>query len=379
MRPVAGTVGLAGTLAAAAVLLPASSAASGRVSLHSFGPGGTVTAYGMRFRCHRSCSMSAAPGSDVLLEARPNRFFSFSHWAGACRGRAPGCVLSLASATSVRAVFRRNRSDVLVVVGGAGSVRGVGRSKARCGAGSRSCDISWPAGTTVKLAAVPDAGGSFGGWGGACAVSSGHICRIVVGNRSISDVSAAFATTLAASGDEQQLEVRAGNTPGSALHSSLPGFACRERSKCSTQVATGTLVKLKADIGDGFGATSWRGACVGRGPACAFVVDGTTTVVGPSSPLPATDTATFGLTVRVLGNGVVTDGHKLSCRKTSGLSSCQGTYDGSVRLTARPASGNAFSKWVSPTRVCHGTQTSCTTNVNGASGAWVAAFFTPKR
>jgi hypothetical protein len=198
----------------------------------------------------------------------------------------------------------------------------------------------------------------------------------VVGNRSISDVSAAFATAPAASGDEQQLEVRTGL---GAFHTSLPGFACPERSKCSTQVATGTLVKLKADIGDGFRATSWRGACVGRGPACAFVVDGTTTVVGPSLPPPATDTATFGLTVRVKGNGAITDGHKLYCRMTSGLSSCQGNYDGPIRLRAIPAPGNAFSKWVSPTHVCHGKQTLCTTKISGASGAWVAALFTPKR
>jgi hypothetical protein len=265
------------------------------------------------------------------------------------------------------------------VVGGAGSVRGVGRSKARCGTASRSCDISWPAGTTVKLAAVPDVGGSFGGWGGACASSSGHICRIAVGNRSISDVSAAFATTPAASGDEQQLEVRAGNEPGSALHSSLPGFACRERSTCSAQVATGTLVTLKADIGDGFRATRWGGACVGRGPACAFVVDGTTTVVGPNSPPPATEDASFGLTVRVLGNGVVTDGHKLSCRMTSGLSSCQGTYLDPVRLKAKPAPGNAFSKWLSPTHLCHRKQTRCTATLFDASGSWLAAVFKPKR
>lgn len=370
-------VAVVGTIAAVAVLFTAASASSGGVRLHVLAHGGTVTAYHMHFRCRGSCSLSAAPGSVVILEARPSRFFSFSHWAGACRGKGTACVLTLKSATSARAVFTRNSSEVLVAVGGSGSVGIVGTSSAGCGTASGSCDITWPSGTAIELAATADAEGAFGGWGGACASTSGLTCRIVVGNQTTSQVLAAFATTPDA-GEQQQLQVQ---TLNASLQSSIPGFACQAESACTATVDTGTLVKLHAHAVALSAAATWDGACVGDGPDCELVVDGPAGVTAPRA-------VQFGppgkgsLHVTIAGNGVVTDGHKLYC--TPARSPCDAFYAGSnpvVRLTAtaKPAAGNVFNAWVGLDVPCAPKRATCTLKVDNGSGTTITAYFKRKR
>lgn len=369
MRKVAGTLGVTGALAVAAVLVTAGPAASGRVRLHVLAQDGTVSAYGLHFHCQGSCFLSAAPGSVVVLQVRPKRFFSFSRWKGACHGKATACVLSLNSATSARAVFTHNRSHVLVTVGGAGSVGVAGLSKAACGAPSGSCDVSWPAGKAVTLAAVPAAGGAFGGWGRACAGTSGATCRIVVGNRTVSYVTAAFATTAAAAGARQQVSVHTDILP---LGSSLAGFSCPEHSGCATSVATGTLLRLHVREAGAPGGQIWHGDCVGAGFACALVVEGPVDVVAPGF-------VTFGppgrdaLNINVAGGGIVTDGHGLNC--TMARSPCTIFSRNSVRLTAKPA--NAFSNWIS-FGVCPAKRASCTAKLS-SSGTTVTARFKRQR
>jgi Divergent InlB B-repeat domain len=335
------------------------------VRLHVVARGGTVTAYGMHFHCQGSCSLSAPLGSPVILEARPKQLFSFRHWAGACHGKGTACVVSLPSAKSARAVFSRNTAEVLVTVGGAGFVRVVNRSKDKCGGSSRGCEFGWPTRTTIRLAAVPAAGGSFGGWGGACAGTSGTVCRVVVRPNGLA-VTAAFATTPTGSGGLQPLQLQALDA---SIQTSLPGFSCRGESKCATPVATGTLVKLHANpIGPP--NSPWAGACVGYGYTCVLVVDGPTAVIGP-------DLHAFGppsrnaLTVNVAGGGVVTDSQRDRC--TMGRSPCVTYHRGPVRLTAEPGKGYAFDTWVS-FGVCPTKRPICTTLVP-TSGTTVTARF----
>jgi Divergent InlB B-repeat domain len=365
-------VAVAGTVAAAAVLITAVSAASGGVRLHVFAQNGTVVVHGTRLRCDSSCSLAAARGSLVILEATPKRFFSFSHWGGACHGTATACALSMTSSKSARAVFTRNRGEVLVTVGGAGSVGVSSRSSAGCGTASGSCDISWPDGTAIELTAVPDAGGAFGGWGGACAATSGLMCRIAVNE--FAQVTASFATTPTGSGDEQQLSVDTQDAPISA---SLPGFTCPQKSTCTALAATGTLVKLHVDPLGPPTQSPWRGACLGYGLTCALVVDGPSHVTAPDLA-PEAPAEGFGLHIVVGGEGVVTDGEKIKNCTMTKTAHCSGFYTRAVRLRATPARGNVFGGWVSQTHVCTRKRASCIVDL-GSSGTTIVAVFKPKQ
>jgi List-Bact-rpt repeat protein len=365
-------VAVAGTVAAAAVLITAVSAASGGVQLHVFAQNGTVVAHGTRLRCDSSCSLAAARGSLVILEATPKRFFSFSHWGGACHGTATACALSMTSSKSARAVFTRDRGEVLVTVGGAGSVDVSGGSSAGCGAASGNCDISWPNGTAIELTAVPDAGGAFGGWGGACAASSALMCRIAVND--FAQVTASFATTPTSSGDQQQLSVDTQNAP---ISGSLPGFTCPQKSTCTALAATGTLVKLHVEPFGPPTESPWRGACVGYGLTCALVLDGPADVTAPDLT-PQGPATGFGLHIVVGGKGVVSDGQKIKNCTMTKTAHCSGFYTGPVRLKATPARGNAFKGWLSQTRVCTRRRASCTVDL-GSSGTTIVAVFKPKQ
>ena len=56
--------------------------------------------------CSKSCSRAFAAGSIVRLTAKASKRYRFSGWSGACRGT-KGCAVTLGSAKSVRATFRK--------------------------------------------------------------------------------------------------------------------------------------------------------------------------------------------------------------------------------------------------------------------------------
>jgi hypothetical protein len=342
------------------------------VKLHVATHGGTVTAYGMHLRCRHSCSLSVPRQQPVILEARPQRLFSFDHWSGACHGRGTACVLSPSRASSARAVFARHTGEVLMTAGGAGSIRVVHHAKDRCGPSSADCDIYWPTQRNIELAAVPAAGGSFGGWAGACAGTSGAVCHVMVHKRGL-EVAAAFATTPAGSGDQQQLQVQARDAP---VGSSLAGFSCGPKTNCSTAVATGTLVKLQLPPSGVPNFSHWKGACVGYGFTCALVVDGPARMTAPLLKLYAPPVTGNTLNVSVAGDGVVSDraGHR--CASMLGARNCQWAYSSvRARLTAKPRKGFAFDAWIRDFGACSpASRPTCTLPV-GSSGTTVTARF----
>ncbi|HKD94755.1 MAG TPA: hypothetical protein VKB43_08630 [Gaiellaceae bacterium] len=289
--------------------------------------------------------------------------------------------MSPKSATTARAFYTPKLGNVLIAVGGSGTVRAVRRTEDTCNAVSAGCLFSRPIGSTVELAAVPAAGGSFGGWGGACAGVSGQVCRVLV-HKGARQVSAAFATTPLGPGNQQQLTVQAASI--AAVSSSIPGFSCPGEQQCTTSVPTGTLVELLPDKQSYAIASTWSGGCTGYGYTCGLVVDGPVTVKSVVGALAPPHPKSIGLQVNVVGQGTVTDAsHQITkCTAASTYSpACKASYswDSPVHLTAHHGPGYVFSVWhSSASTLCRGKQPSCATKAKGGGDA-VAAIFKRSR
>ena len=126
---------------------------------------GTVTdAYGA-MSCPGTCSAQYSDGLPIPLTATPSAGWAFAGWSGGgCSGTGP-CIVALDGGdTAVSATFLPARTLTVNVIGaGAGTVTGPGIS---C---PGTCTATYPAGTSVTLAATPAGGSRFGAWfGGGC-------------------------------------------------------------------------------------------------------------------------------------------------------------------------------------------------------------------
>jgi uncharacterized repeat protein (TIGR02543 family) len=167
---------------------------------------GTVTGGGVSCGAGRSvCSENQPAGSAVTLTATPAEGGAFEGWGGACSGTSPTCSLTMSSARTVNATFSGGSSTgvpLTVSVAGRGTVSGGG---IRCGNGANSCSASQTQGSSVGLTAVPAAGWSFAGWGGAC---TGEIPTCTVEMNTAKTVSARFASTTGSAGAGEGLRSR---------------------------------------------------------------------------------------------------------------------------------------------------------------------------
>jgi hypothetical protein len=119
---------------------------------------GTVTATGIH--CGSDCSESYGSGSTVKLTAIAVTGSSFAGWSGA------GCTTGTVTVTGnviCTAVFTLNSFTLTVLKAGNGSGT-VKASGINCGS---DCSESYPAGTSVVLAASAQSGSAFSGWTGA--------------------------------------------------------------------------------------------------------------------------------------------------------------------------------------------------------------------
>jgi alpha-tubulin suppressor-like RCC1 family protein len=70
---------------------------------------GTVSAPG--FRCADECSTERAPGTRIVLTARPTNGWRLKNWSGGCKGRALRCTLVLNADATVTARFAKHKSS----------------------------------------------------------------------------------------------------------------------------------------------------------------------------------------------------------------------------------------------------------------------------
>ena len=136
-----------------------------------------------------ACSQNEPAGSAVTLSATPAAGRSFEGWGGDCSGTSPTCSVTMSSARSVTATFSGGSSTeamLSVTVSGRGTVSGGGIT---CGNGANACSAPESQDSSVGLTAVPAAGWTFGGWGGAC---SGVIPSCTVAMTAAKSVTARF-------------------------------------------------------------------------------------------------------------------------------------------------------------------------------------------
>jgi phospholipase C len=204
---------------------------------------GTVTSQPAGINCPSTCSASFSAGTSVTLIASPGAGYAFSGFGGACSGMS--CQFVIHGQQSVSATFSQASAPQLTVsVSGNGTVASQ-PAGINC---PSTCSANFSAGTAVTLTAIPGAGYSFSGFGGAC---SGMSCQLVIQGQQ--SVSATFTPAAA------QLTV---SLSGSGTVTSQPaGMNCP--STCSASFSAGTTVTLTATPGAGYTFSGFGGACSG--------------------------------------------------------------------------------------------------------------------
>jgi len=153
---------------------------------------------------------------------------------------------------------RRYGHELTVSVSGAGTVASVPASVA-C---PPSCSVRLPLGTTMELSARPDGPlDRFVSWSGAC--SGANACRVTLDGDVA--VSATFATT-----PGHTLTVTKAGSGLGQVTSSPGGIDCG--TTCTTAVAQGTSVTLRAAAAPGSKFVGWSDGCAGSG-VCVVTMD----------------------------------------------------------------------------------------------------------
>jgi hypothetical protein len=166
--------------------------------------GGTVTSSPDGIDCASDAGLASAcaaefpSGSQISLSAQPVGTLSFFGWQGSCGGNSNGggggggdggsspCNVNLNSDEQVVAQFGSGNGG-----GGGGNLLNVGvtgggtvtSSPAGINCPSQ-CSATFSPGTTVTLTALPNGGGTFNGWSGAC--TGNALCNVVMnGNQNV--------------------------------------------------------------------------------------------------------------------------------------------------------------------------------------------------
>ncbi len=69
------------------------------------GKGGTVTSSPAGIACEPTCSQSYAPGTQVILTAKPAKGAVFFRWSGACTGTSTTCTVTMDATKTAKAEF----------------------------------------------------------------------------------------------------------------------------------------------------------------------------------------------------------------------------------------------------------------------------------
>ena len=140
---------------------------------------GTVTSSPAGINCGTACASDFVINTTVTLTAAPGADSIFTGWTGCDSVSGATCVVTMANARSVNAVFTLNTFTLTATKSGTGNGT-VTSSPAgiNCGA---ACASDFVIRTTVTLTAAPGANSLFSGWTG-CDSVSGATCTVTMAN-----------------------------------------------------------------------------------------------------------------------------------------------------------------------------------------------------
>jgi uncharacterized repeat protein (TIGR02543 family) len=279
---------------------------------------GLVTGTGIR--CGVDCTEPynlTTPATSVTLTAAPAAGSTFAGWSGACTGTG-ACTVAMTAAKTATATFTTTPGTYALTLYQTGVGLGTVASTPagiNCGA---ACVANFASGASVTLTATAAAGSTFAGWGGAC-TGTAPTCTVPLSAARI--VTANFTRPVLT-----VAKVGSGTVSGSPA-----GINCG--ADCSEPYNLNTSVTLTATPTTGWQFAGWSGACTGTG-ACTVSMTAARSVTASFKPK---------LTVTRSGNGTVTSSPAgINCGATC---AAYFPFNGTVTLTATPASGQKFKNW----------------------------------
>ncbi len=292
---------------------------------------GTVSSSPAGIDCGSDCSETYTHGTSVTLTALPAADSSFAGWSGACTGTGD-CTLSIIAAKSVTATFTLTPQmyDLTVSKAGAGSGT-VTSTPGGISCGS-DCTETYPAGTSVTLAAAPSPGSTFTGWSGAC--TGTNTCTLDMNETT--SVTATFSLNTT----NYLLTVGRTGTGKGTVTSSPSGISCG--TDCMESFPAGTVVKLTAVSSSGSVFTGWTGACGGTSTTCWVTMSKSKSVTAGFISVPP-GAYYLGVSKVGTGKGTVTSSPAgISCGTNCAQIYASGIL---VKLTAVASPGSTFTGW----------------------------------
>jgi hypothetical protein len=144
---------------------------------------GTVTSSDGLISCGVDCSQRYNNSTAVTLTATPAPGYIFSGWSGCDSVSGNSCSITVTTDRAVTSTFTIDTQSYTLTVSRNGSGTGTVTSSPAgifCGT---DCSETYPSGTTVFLAANPQAGSSFSGWSGAC--SGTGTCQVTMNSNTV--------------------------------------------------------------------------------------------------------------------------------------------------------------------------------------------------
>lgn len=224
-------------------------------------------------------------GEEVVLTPAADRAWAFDRWDGACEG-ADTCTVTLDDDHMATAYFVRTYPLIvngLQVIDHPSGFLTLPNGGVRVTPRPRETGSRYKAGTEVLLEAVPEGGGEFTEWGGACPPISGA-CTVSIDD--ITRVEAVFGSNdpgpfpltvngLLVTGLEVAIE-----GGGNILISVIP-------NRGNGTYRKGTTVTLSASPLRGLRFAGWGGHCAGRGD-CTMIMNEAKGVFAGFEPVEST-------------------------------------------------------------------------------------------
>lgn len=308
---------------------------------------GMVTSTPAGINCGVTCTLTVSSGTAVTLTAAPAPNNTLADWGGVCPAGSATCAVTVNSNQTVTATFNTSSANLSVSVVFAGT----GTGSVTCNGGP--CNATYPWGTSVTVAGVPNGKSSFAGWGGGGCTGTADCTVLLWADTQLMATFNLLPVTA-------QLSVsKSGNGDGT-ITSSPAGINCG--ATCSSNYPGGTVVTLTATPTAGSTFAGWSGGgCAGIG-TCDVRLDAAKSVTAAFNAIPPT--VSFASTTSGTGTGTIT------CNGAA----CQPSYPSGTALTivATPAATSLFSGWGGD---CAATGAATTCNLTINANATVSAAF----